>query len=496
MLTIFITILAIYAVIYVIKFYKNASRYPPGPFPLPLLGNIHQMEPVYIADYFQTISKTHGSIFTIYLPDPVIVITSYELIKEALVTKGDDFIGRSNGYPDCFFQLEPHKGISFNDSENWRVQRSVSMQILKDFGMAKSIMEDRVNDCIDDMFNHINPTIANNELVDFRAPVQLCISNITGSIVFGSKGTCEEDLSRINNYVKTLDEVSVALSDLFVGTLYRVFGSNPWIISFFNLFKTKGVVLMQQFGRNVKEDVAKLKKTFVKGEEPTNFIHAYMEKMETVGGYINEDQLDAVIVDLWFAGLDTTRATMLHFFNLMALYPEKQQKAREEILKVVGPDQLITMADKVRLPYCTALVFELQRIANILSFIISHRCVRDTEVGGHKILKDTIIFPQIFNVMKYDEVFDDTNSFKPERFLNEDESAIVKGSTERVIPFSLGKRQCMGMSLVNVELFLISIRFLQKYKISVPAGQTPPKQQAPWGIITKPEPYPFKVEAL
>uniref|UniRef100_A0AC35UDF2 Cytochrome P450 n=1 Tax=Rhabditophanes sp. KR3021 TaxID=114890 RepID=A0AC35UDF2_9BILA len=492
MLPLFITLLAIYLIVYVVKFYRNAARYPRGPSPWPVVGNCLEMNPEYTADQFQEMSQIYGPIFTLHLPDPMVAVTSYEDIKEGLVTRGDDFIGRSNAYPDTFYQLEVHKGIAFADSENWHANRRASTQILKDFGMTKAKMEDRINGCIDDLMIYINPKIKNNELIDFRLPINVCISNIICDIVFGYKGTYQ-DTTRINNYLFNLDEAFTKLSGRFLPSLYRYFNDQEWLISFFNLFKPAGVMGMKEFGNTVRKDVAAVKKTYVKGEEPQNFIHAYLEKMEVLGGHINDEELDAVVSDLWFAGMDTTRSTMLHFFNLMALYPAKQDKARKEILKVIGSDNLITMADKVNLPYCSALIIELQRQANIIPFNISHRAIRDTEINGNKIPKDTIVFFCIYNVMKYDKQFSaDSADFKPERFLNEDESAIVKGSTDRVIPFSLGKRQCMGMSLANLELFLICTRFLQKYKISVPEGVTPPKQKAPWSIIMKPEPFSYK----
>lgn len=113
---------------------------------------------------------------------------------------------------------------------------------------------------------------------------------------------------------------------------------------------------------------------------------------------------------------------------------------RSELLAVVGKDRRIQMTDKPKLPYFVAAIAELQRVANMLSFVFFHRCknelcllpeeitigTEDSIIGNKFIPKDTLTFPQIFSVLKDDPIFENPEEFRPERFLEADEKTVNK----------------------------------------------------------------------
>lgn len=76
-------------------------------------------------------------------------------------------------------------------------------------------------------------------------------------------------------------------------------------------------------------------------------------------------------------------------------YPKVQQKAHEELSKVIGSDRLVTMSDKPNLPYLNAIIQETQRIANLLPINLFHRTTKDVTVEGYLLKKGTWISPQI-----------------------------------------------------------------------------------------------------
>ncbi|KAJ8945603.1 hypothetical protein NQ314_009130 [Rhamnusium bicolor] len=75
---------------------KVIFRIPPGPKPWPLIGSLHllgEYETPFQA--FTVLSKIYGDIFSISLGStPCVVVNSFDLIKEVLITKGGDFGGR------------------------------------------------------------------------------------------------------------------------------------------------------------------------------------------------------------------------------------------------------------------------------------------------------------------------------------------------------------------------------------------------------------------
>jgi Cytochrome P450 len=80
----------------------------------------------------------------------------------------------------------------------------------------------------------------------------------------------------------------------------------------------------------------------------------------------------------------------------MALYPEVQRKARDEIDRVIGPGRLPTIADRGRLPYVDAIVKEIFRWHPAVTMGIPHMSTADDMYDGYYIPKGSIILPNIW----------------------------------------------------------------------------------------------------
>ena len=72
------------------------KNYPPGPFPLPIIGNVVK-KPEFKS--FSELTKKYGDVFSISLGmNRVVVVNSIELANEALITKAEQFSGRTASY--------------------------------------------------------------------------------------------------------------------------------------------------------------------------------------------------------------------------------------------------------------------------------------------------------------------------------------------------------------------------------------------------------------
>ena len=75
----------------------------------------------------------------------------------------------------------------------------------------------------------------------------------------------------------------------------------------------------------------------------------------------------------------------------MAMYPEVQKKAQEELDRVVGSARLPEFEDRESLPYLNALIKELFRWHPITPIAVPHRTVADDIYNGYFIPAKTII---------------------------------------------------------------------------------------------------------
>ena len=101
-------------------------------------------------------------------------------------------------------------------------------------------------------------------------------------------------------------------------------------------------------------------------------------------------------------------------------------------------------------------------MANLLPLNLIHKTTRDVTIRGYLIPKNTCIVPQIGAVLFDETIFPEPESFKPERFLNENREL---KKIEEFCPFSVGKRQCLGESLARMELFLILANLFNQFKV-------------------------------
>ena len=74
----------------------NLHCYPTGPFPLPLLGNLHLLTDKPYQE-LRKCAKMYGDVFSFSMGfKRLVIINSYEAFREALVEKNMDFAGRPN----------------------------------------------------------------------------------------------------------------------------------------------------------------------------------------------------------------------------------------------------------------------------------------------------------------------------------------------------------------------------------------------------------------
>ncbi|XP_060227131.1 cytochrome P450 2C70-like [Meriones unguiculatus] len=75
--------------------HQRKGKLPPGPPPLPIVGNIVHVDMKNISKSLSVLANEYGPVFTVYLGmKPTVVLHGYEALKEALIDRGDEFSGR------------------------------------------------------------------------------------------------------------------------------------------------------------------------------------------------------------------------------------------------------------------------------------------------------------------------------------------------------------------------------------------------------------------
>uniref|UniRef100_A0A1I7U679 Unspecific monooxygenase n=1 Tax=Caenorhabditis tropicalis TaxID=1561998 RepID=A0A1I7U679_9PELO len=325
---------------------------------------------------------------------PMVFVTDWKLIKQHFIKEGGNFVGR----PEFPINMEIRKGAygiieSFGD--RWIQQRRFTLHILRDFGLGKNLMEEKVLTEVTSMIERLK--LMKND-VDMQSIFDSSVGSIINSLLFGYRfdetnmAEFLELKGRMNKHFKLAAEPIGGL----VG-MYPWLGRLPYFSGYKNVIMDNWAGLLKFFRRQAEE---KLSTIDYDSDEYSDYVEAFLKerkKHEHEPGYggFEMEQLDSVCFDLWVAGMETTSNTLYWSLLYVLLNPKVLEKVYEELDSKIGTDRIITTSDRPQLNYINATINESQRLANLLPMNLSRTTTVDVEIGGYRIPKDTVITPQI-----------------------------------------------------------------------------------------------------
>ncbi|XP_052569417.1 cytochrome P450 2C29-like [Peromyscus californicus insignis] len=163
---------------------SGRGKLPPGPRPLPIIGNFLQIDVKNISQSFTNFSKAYGPVFTLYFgTQPTVVLHGYEAVKEALIDHGEEFSGR--GRLPAVDKVVNGLGITFSNGNIWKDMRRFSLMTLRNLGMGKRSMEGLVQEEAQYLVGELRKT--NGSPCDPTFILACAPCNVISSIIFQSR---------------------------------------------------------------------------------------------------------------------------------------------------------------------------------------------------------------------------------------------------------------------------------------------------------------------
>ncbi|XP_047384213.1 cytochrome P450 2B4-like [Sciurus carolinensis] len=440
---------------------KARGHLPPGPQPLPFLGNLLQLQRGGLLSSFLRLREKYGDVFTVYLgPRPVVVLCGTEAIREALVDQAEDFSGRGKiSVTDPIFQ---GYGVVFANGERWKTLRRFSLATMRDFGMGKRSIEERIQEEAQCLVEELRKS--KGALQDPTFLFQSITANIICSIVFGERFDYKD-----REFLRLLDMIyqSFALISSFSSQVFEFFSD---VLKHFPGTHTQINKNLQEVITFIGHSVEKHRAT-LDPSNPRDFIDSYLLRMDkeksNPHSEFHHKNLTLTLLSLFFAGTETTSTTLRYGFLLMLKYPHVAERVQKEIEQVIGSHRPPALDDHSRMPYTEAVIHEIQRFADLIPIGVPHVVTKDTYFRGFIIPKNTEVYPILSSALHDPRYFEKPDAFNPDHFLDA-KGALKKN--EAFIPFSMGKRICLGEGIARNELFLFFTTILQNFSVASPVA--------------------------
>ncbi|XP_012640601.3 cytochrome P450 2J2-like [Microcebus murinus] len=440
---------------------QRRKNYPPGPWRLPFFGNFFHLDLEQSQLALKRLVKKYGNLIGLeFGPISTVVITGLPLIKEALVHMDQHFMNRP------VFPLQEHivkgNGLIMSNGQVWKEQRRFALTALRNFGLGKKSLEERIQEEV----RHLTEVIKeeNGQPFDPHFKINNAVSNIICSITFGKRFEYQD--AQFQELLGLLDEVSY-MSGSVSCQLYNFF---PWIMKFIPGSHRTVIKNWEKLKLFVSQMIEKHKKDW-NPDETRDFIDAYLKEMaknaEKPTSSFHEDNLIISTLDLFFAGTETTSTTLRWALLYLALHPEIQEKVHAEIDTVIGQEQQPSVAARDSMPYTNAVIHEVQRMGNIVPLNVPREVTADTTLAGYHLPKGTMIMTNLTALHRDPTEWATPDAFNPEHFL---ENGQFKKS-ESFLPFSIGKRACLGEQLAKSELFIFFTSLMQKFTFRPPENE-------------------------
>ncbi|KAJ8254173.1 hypothetical protein COCON_G00207850 [Conger conger] len=442
---------------YVITSTLRFRREPPGPRPLPIIGNLLQLDLNRPYHSLYELSKTYGSVFKVHFGcKKVIVLAGYKTVKEALINHATEFGDRD--LSPVVRDLYNGHGIIFANGDSWKELRNFTLVNIQDIGTGKRKNAEKIMEEVEYLMEVFEKHAG--EPFDPKLPLDYSVANITSSIVYGSRFDYSDpqlwEMATIHPTYAKIWYPIIQLYDAF-----------PWLA---RRLKSWGAVV--DFVEKKKARVRRLVRVLQDShcaQERRGFVDSFLtrqqEESERQNSFFNEENLVTCVLNL-FSASDTTSTVLQWALVIMAKYPHIQERVQEELGQVIG-SQRPEAKDRKALPYTNAVIHEVQRVANIDPLSVPHAASCDVTFKGFFISKGTRVIPLLMSVLCDESQWESPHSFNPDHFLDDQGHFVRK---DAFLSFSAGRRVCLAESLARTELFLIFTSLLQKFSFSPPPG--------------------------
>ncbi len=208
----------------------------------------------------------------------------------------------------------------------------------------------------------------------------------------------------------------------------------------------------------------------------SDILSLLLSARDEAGEAMTDVELRDELMTLLLAGHETTATAIAWALYWVHKFPNIREQILQELETLGDNPEPLNIA---RLPYLTAVCNETLRIYPVAVLTVPRAVKEPVELMGYPLEPGTRLYGCIYLTHHREDIYPNSQQFKPERFLER------QFSPYEFLPFGGGIRRCIGEALALFEMKLVLATILQRYELAL-ADQRPerPKRR---GVTFAPE---------
>ncbi|KAL9240122.1 hypothetical protein vseg_014379 [Gypsophila vaccaria] len=432
-------------------------RPPPGPWGLPIIGNLHQYNFMAPHEYFANLGKVYGPVLSLTLGYvPVVVVQSAMLAEEVLKTQDLNFCSRPKlvgmhrlSYNGLDIAFAPY-GEYFREVKKLSVVHLLSSKRVESFAPIRHDEVTRLVKKIVLLSSNGDGHVVNlSDLLMGFATSNIC------RIAFGKR--YEDEEGPRSKFHGLLNEMQALFVGFFFADYFPYLG---WLDKFTGQESRLERVLkkMDMFYEELINDHLDPNRPKVEQEDIIDVL-LQLKEQHSLAFDFTLDHIKAILMIIFVAGTDTSTAMVEWAMTELIRNPTSLQKVQEELRTLGKSKGYVAEEDLPKLEYFKAVVKETFRLHPAVPLLVVRETIRKATLNGYDIQPKSLVHVNVWAIGRDPELWKDPEVFKPERFIGS--SIDFRGQDFELVPFGAGRRICPGLALgvVNFELTLANLLY-------------------------------------
>ncbi|XP_028799832.1 cytochrome P450 71D10-like [Neltuma alba] len=445
---------------------KPTRNLPPGPWKLPLIGNLHQLAGSLPHRSLTNLANKYGPFMHLQLGQlSHIIVSSPEYAKEIMKTHDQIFANRPKNLASDILTYKCTDIIFSPYGNYWRQLRKICLLELfskRRVQSFKKIREEEVLALVRNVSKH------EGSVMNLSVKIYAFMNYVVVRAACGKKTENVEHLPQImEQSIKAGSGLSI---DDFYPSLKFISVITGMRARVMKLHKDCDEVLDEI----IREHKEKKGNNFGEVEDDLVDVLLKIQAEDDFEIHLSLDNIKAVLKVRCFLCWDrTSAATIERVMSELQKNPEAMKEAQAEVRRICGGKGFVDESELHQLKYLGAVIKGSFRLHPPGALLVPRENSNSCKINGYEIPPRTRIIINAWAIGRDHKIWNEPERFEPKRFLDTMVDYNFNGSNFEFIPFGAGRRICPGITFAIPTLELLLSNLLYHFDWKLPSRLKP-----------------------